>query len=429
METLYSVCEQGVLRKYAMPVCILRTKYMAIYAGVGLSNNKDSYHAGYEATKTAIEKAGGQKPDFTIAFASVALDQKELVRGIREASEGAPLIGCSAAGEITNAGPSQKSLGVMAIRSDEIRFFTGLGRDIKNGAREAGKAVAREVMEASHDPLRVFLMFPDVLTGNGADVVRGVLDVLGEHFPVVGGAAGDDFLFEKTYQYKDDVVVSGAVAGLGITGSFSMGVGVRHGWMPIGIPMKVTKSQGAIVYELDNRPAVSIYEDYFGAKAESLREEPLARMAITYPLGIKLPDLDEYLIRDPISVGENGELTCAAEIPEGSEIRLMIGSKDKAVDAAKEAANKLMGDLEADKAMPRFVLMFNCIAREKLFGQNAIDEIQAVQQIIGKEVPLLGFYTYGEQAPMGGEIKDLSKCNSRFYNETVVMFAVGSANG
>jgi len=401
---------------------------MPIYAGVGLSNNKDSYHAGYEAAKTAVEKAGGQKPDFTIAFSSVVFDQKDLVRGIREANGGTPLIGCSAAGEITNAGPSQKSVGVMAIRSNEIVFLTGLGKEIKNGPREAGQAVAREVTQKSKDPLRAFLMFPDVLTGNGADVVRGVLDVLGEHFPVIGGAAGDDFLFEKTYQYQDDEVVSGAVAGAGLTGNFSMGVGVRHGWMPIGIPMKVTKSQGAVVHELDNRPAVSIYEDYFGEKAESLREEPLARMAITYPLGIKSPELDEYLIRDPISVGENGELTCAAEIPEGSEIRLMIGSKDKAVDAAKEAASKLMGDLEADKATPRFVLMFNCIAREKLFGKNAIDEIQAIEGIIGKGVPLLGFYTYGEQAPMGGEIKDLSKCNSRFYNETVVMFAVGNTN-
>lgn len=399
---------------------------MSIQAGVGLSNNKDSYHAGYEAAKTAIEKAGGKKPDFTIAFASIALDQNDLVRGIREASGGAPLIGCSAAGEITNAGPSQKSLGVMAICSDELQFFTGLGKDVKNGAREAGQAVAREVKGKAGDALRAFIMLPDVLTGNGAEIVRGVLDVLGEHFPLVGGAAGDDFLFEKTYQYRDDEVTSGAVAGAGLVGNFSMGVGVRHGWMPIGIPMKVTKSEGAVVHELDNRPAVSIYEDYFGEKAQSLREEPLARMAITYPLGIKLPELDEYLIRDPITVDENGAITCAAEIPEGSEIRLMIGSKEKAVEAAQDAARKLMEDLAADKSLPSFILMFNCIAREKLFGQKAIDEIQAVQEIVGKNIPLLGFYTYGEQAPMGGEVKDLSKCNARFYNETVVMFALGS---
>lgn len=398
---------------------------MAIQAGVGLSKNKDSYQAGYEACKIAVGKSGAEKPDFIIAFASVGFDQQELTRGIREVSGKVPIIGCTDAGEITNEGPSQKSVGVMAITSDQIVFTTGLGKDIKAGARMAGQAVAREVKERAPAELRAFIMLPDVLTGNGADVVRGVLDVLGLHFPVVGGAAGDDFLFQKTYQYRDDEVTSGAVAGVGLSGKFSMGIGVRHGWMPIGTPMKVTKSEGAVVHELDNRPAVSIYEDYFGEKAADLKKEPLARMAITYPLGIKVPDLDEYLIRDPITVDDKGAITCAAEIPQGSEIRLMIGSKEKAVEAAEDAARKLMKEFTIDKSEPKFVLMFNCIAREKLFGQKANDEIQAVMKIIGKDVPLLGFYTYGEQAPMGGEIRDTEKINTRFYNETVVMFAVG----
>ena len=398
---------------------------MAINAGVGISKNADSYQAGYEATKRASERAGGV-PDFMIAFASPVFDQRELVRGIRDAGEKAPLIGCSDAGEITNDGPAEKSVGVMAIRSDTLSFFSGLGRGVKDGAREAGRAVAGEVKEKSQGRIRAFIMLPDVLTGNGSDIVRGVLDVLGPHFPVVGGAAGDDFLFEKTYQYRDDEVESGAVAGVGLAGQFTMGIGVRHGWMPIGMPMKVTRAQGAILHELDGKPAVGIYEDYFGQKAEELRKEPLARLAITYPLGLKIPEYEEeYLIRDPISVDEKGSITCAAEIPEGSEIRLMIGSKEKAVEAAEDAARHLMREFEIARARPKFALMFNCIAREKLFGVKAKDEINAVLDIIGRDMPLLGFYTYGEQAPLGGEIRDLKKCDPRFYNETAVLFAVG----
>lgn len=400
-------------------------KNMAINAGVGLSHNKDSYQAGYEAAKLAIKQSGGNDPDFVMAFASSSFNQDELVRGIREASSNALMIGCTDAGEITNAGPSTKSVGVMAVKADNIKFTTGLGRNVKDGARQAGQAVAKEVKDKAPELFRAFLMLPDVLTGNGAEIVRGVLDVLGPHFPVIGGAPGDDFVFEKTYEYRDGEVASGAVAGVGLSGNFSMGIGVRHGWIPIGIPMKVTKSEGAVVHELDGRPAVSIYEDYFGQKAEELRKEPLAKMAITYPLGIKVPDIDEYLIRDPITVDEKGSITCAAEIPEGSEIRLMIGSKEKAIEAAQDAAGHLMKEFEIDKAKPKLVLMFNCIAREKLFGQKAVDEIQAVMRIIGENVPLLGFYTYGEQAPINGEIRDVEKCNPRFYNETVVMFAVG----
>ncbi|MBI2098671.1 MAG: FIST C-terminal domain-containing protein [Candidatus Wildermuthbacteria bacterium] len=398
---------------------------MAICAGVGQSREKDAAQAGYAACKIALENCG-KKPDLTIVFSSVSFDQQEMLKGVREASNGAPLVGCTDAGEVTNEGPSQHSVAVMAISSDQITFHTGLGENVKEGAREAGRAVAEEVKKkAGVEPLKAFIMFPDVLTGNGADIVRGVLDIMGEHFPVVGGAAGDDFLFEKTYEYLNDEAVSGAVGGVGLTGRFSMGSGVRHGWMPIGVPMKVTKSEGSVLHELDGKPAIAIYENYFGEKTEELRKEPLARMAITYPLGIKLPGMDEYLIRDPITVDEKGAITCAAEVPEGSEVRLMIGSTEKAVEAAQDAARKLMKDFEKAGTKPKFALMFNCIAREKLFGARAKEEIDAVLKIIGEDVPLLGFYTYGEQAPIGGELHDTEKISSRFYNETVVMFAVG----
>ena len=191
-----------------------------IYAGVGVGKHADSpYQAGYEAGKNAVARMGGGDPDFMIAFISVNFDQSEVVRSIREAGKGSLFVGCSDAGEITNDGPTRKSVAVMAIRSDSVKFYTGLGRDIKNGARAAGAAVAREVKGKAGDGMRAFIMLPDVLSGNGAEIVRGVLDVLGPHFPVVGGAAGDDFLFEKTYQYRDEEVVSGAVAGVGISGS------------------------------------------------------------------------------------------------------------------------------------------------------------------------------------------------------------------
>ena len=208
---------------------------MAICAGVGFSKQKDAFEAGYEAGKKAMENCeAGQKPHLTIVFSSVSFDQKEVIRGVREVSGGVALVGCSDAGEITNDGPNQGGVAVLAIRSDQMQFHTGLGKDMKTvGAREAGQEVAKEVKEKTGEDLSAFIMFPDVLAGNGADVVRGVLDILGEHFPVVGGAAGDDFIFEKTYEYRDDEVVSGGVGGVGLSGKFSMGAGVRHGWIPI----------------------------------------------------------------------------------------------------------------------------------------------------------------------------------------------------
>ena len=47
------------------------------------------------------------------------------------------------------------------------------------------------------------------------------------------------------------------------------------------------------------------------------------------------------------------------------------------------------------------------------------EEIDRIMRIIGKNVPLAGFYTYGEQAPLGGEITTCS-----FHNETDVIVSL-----
>ena len=213
------------------------------------------------------------------------------------------------------------------------------------------------------------------------------------------------------------------VVGLGFVGNLKIGIGVKHGWIPIGFPLKVTKSEGSVLHELNHKPAISIYEDYFGPEtASQLKFEVLAKLAITYPLGIKTAGSEEMLIRDPITVDDTGSITCAAEIPEGSEVQLMIGSREEAVKVAKQAGEEAMSELGGT---PKAVIIFNCIARSKLFGERAGDEITAIQEAVGKDIPLIGFYTYGEQAPLGGEVRNINKCSPAFHNETVVIVVLG----
>ncbi|MSR78749.1 MAG: hypothetical protein EXS59_01220 [Candidatus Taylorbacteria bacterium] len=397
---------------------------MSLSASVGLAYGDDSYAVGVNACQDAINQLQGRAPNLIIAFASTQYDQVQVLAGIRSVAKTALVVGSSTAGEITTAGPAKRhTVAVMAMSSPDIKFFGAVGENISANPRAAGKAAADGVKALAQAPLSAFMMFPDVLVGNGADIVRGVLDSLGEHFPVVGGASGDDFKFKKTYQYLNDKAYSGAMVGLGFVGNLKIGIGVKHGWIPIGKPLKVTKSQGSVLHELDGKPAIKIYEDYFGSEmAEELKKEVLAKLAITYPLGMRTSGSEEMLIRDPITVDENGSITCAAEIPEGSEIQLMIGSREEAVKVAKQAAEKAMSELGGTA---KAVVIFNCIARSKLFGVHAGDEIDAIQEAVGKTVPLIGFYTYGEQAPLGGEVKNIDKCNPSFHNETVVIVVLG----
>ncbi len=393
---------------------------MTIRCGVGYSVLPDTASAVREACERSKRAFAEDKTDLLLCFSSVIHDQEKLVACLKECGSSTSLIGCSDAGGLTAEGPFSKGLSLLRLRADNIKFTIGLGENIKKDAYQAGVDLARSILEK--DPnIRLLIMLPDGLAGNGADIVRGVQKVLGEKFPVVGGSAGDDFLFQKTYEYFNDRLLTGAVVGVGLSGDFTFGIGVRHGWMPIGASMKVTKSKGNVLFDLDDKPAINIYEEYFGkGKAQMLREEPLARIAITYPLGMKTEESDEYLIRDPITVDEKGAITCAAEIPEGSTIRLMIGSKDEAVQAARVAVAEAV---EQMKGRPvKAAIIFNCIARSKLFGRDAGKEVEAIREMMGQKVPLIGFYTYGEQAPIAGKI---NVCSPVFHNETVVILTLG----
>lgn len=394
---------------------------MRILAGVGSSQNPNPKEAIQEACTQASKELNNNAPSFIMLLASpTTYDQQELLNHLKTLNPSASIIGCSTSGEITSvAGSLDHSIALISIYSDTVKFIPGFGTQIKENSRLAGKSLAESVMKNNNgEKPRAMLMLPDGLSGNGADIVRGVLDVFGQDFMVAGGSAGDDFQFKQTYEYYDNKVMTNSVVGIGISGEFSYGIGVRHGWIPIGTPRTVTKSIGNVLYELDHKPAIQIYEDHFGKGRYKIdKNQPFAKLAITYPLGIPSPNKDGYLIRDPLAITEDGAITVAAEIPEGSEAHIMIGSREEAIDAAEDAAKKALAQVEGKQI--KAIFLFNCIARKKLLMTKKQEEIDRIRSVFGQDIPLIGFYTYGEQAPLGGEIATCS-----FHNETDVVFVL-----
>lgn len=396
---------------------------MSLIAKVAISDGEDSYAVGANAAQDAISQLGAT-PHLIMVAASIKYDQEKMLAGIKSVSKDAIIVGASTAGEITTDGPAKKhSVAVLALSSDSIRLASGFAEHMKEAPREAGVSLARSVKGSLGDDPKLFIMFPDGLSGNGSEVVRGVLSVLGEHFPLVGGSAGDDARYKQTFQYHGTSVLSNAVSGVGLAGNFKYSIGVKHGWVPISVPMQVTKSDGAVLYELDNKPAISIYQNYFGeAEAKDLEEKVLSGTALSYPLGLKTENSDEMLLRAPFVMNKDGSIVCGGEVPQGAEVRLMVGNKEEAVEAARSAATQAKNDLQGT---PKAVVIFSCHVRNKLFAEDSKKEIDAIQDVIGKDVPLFGFYTYAEEAPLAGETRQIEACQSELHNETVVILLLG----
>lgn len=390
-------------------------------ASFGLKQNLiNHYEAARGAGLEALKNLGGEKPEIIFAFSSVKYNQDDVLRGLREVFQDAYIVGGSAAGEIVSGSTIFDGVNVFAIASDAIKFSVGYGIDISKDSFKAGAMAALSVIENNKGVKpTIFIALFDGLTGNGTEIVSGIKSVLGIDFPIIGGSLGDDYLFKKTYGYYNDKVLTDTAIGIGLSGDFTYGFGVNHGWEPVGLRFKVTKSEGILVKEINGKPALYFYEDYFNKNTEDFIKESIARTICGYPLGVEINKGEDFLIREPLFVNKRGEISFTSSIPTGSYIRLMIGDRDKVIQSAKKAAQTALEQL--NRQLPKFALVFNSAARNNLLGMRFREENLAVQNAIGLQTPMFGFYTYGEVGPLLGK----KGTTAYFHNGALGLLLVG----
>jgi hypothetical protein len=368
---------------------------------------------GLVAADTALTRDDAK---LLIVFCSDALDPPTVLSEISARSPGVPLIGCSTAGEIATAGPGDASVVVAALGGAGISVATAAAEGASGDLRGAGARAARCLTDVEDRPHRLLLLLTDGLAGDQQEIVRGAYGVLGAGVPLVGGCAGDDLRMTRTLQFHADRVLTDAVVAAGIASDAPFGIGVRHGWCPVGEPMLVTSSRGNRVYALDDEPALDVYLQRLNIpRPVRSSSEEVARIALTHPLGLSRRAGEEHVRF--IGGGDFVErsLMCIAEVPEGGLVWIMEGDGDSVLDAASAACRDSLVALGGRS--PLGMLVFDCIARRSVLGDLGIkDEIDRVAAASGG-APVAGFYTYGEIARTRG--------TNGFHNQTLVALSMG----
>ncbi|MCD5381137.1 MAG: FIST C-terminal domain-containing protein [Candidatus Pacebacteria bacterium] len=395
-------------------------------SSVGMSSGIDGKNATSLAIKIAKSQLQAESPNAAIVFASSEFNQQEVVdTAMSLLPEGISLIGTSTAGEISQNGPSgSPSVLIMLLASDTVGFVAASVKNAAGNEEAAGAELAEKLKTQTEEEIKFITLHSDGLTVNPSAILRS-LDVSFPELPITGGSSGDDGNFKQTYQYHNGTVMSSGLTALAFTGNLNLAISVRHGWSPISAFRTITKTEGNVVYEIDDKPAIELYEEYIGKEeAANLKNVTLGEVALSYPLGVKDTESGVMLLRAPITVDNNGYITFGGEMSEGDQVQLMIGSKEQAVEAARDTAEYALKEF-GEK--PGAALIFTCHVRNTLFKSRDESklEIQAIQNIIGKDVPLAGFYTYAEQAPVDDTNLDIKTCNSKSHNETIVTVLLG----
>lgn len=338
----------------------------------------------------------GIAPTLAFVFSSVVHDLEALKSVFAEADMA--VFGASSSGEITDDEVHEESIAVMLLDMDRdafrINLFNGEGKSSNN----VGQEVA-EWAKSTYDNPATLLMSAG-LHADGQEIVKGVVDTMERKFPLFGCLAGDELTFKETFVFDASRVISdGVVAVVFDQSAVELHGLAASGWRGIGTPKTVTKAAGNIVYEIDGEPALDMYNKYL-----TIGDDPA--LAGEYPL-ILIRDDDSVALRAVMAVNQDKSIVYAGTVPEGSKVKFSMPPGSEIIDLAIEQMSEFNQQMPNSKA----IILFSCKARHMALGPMVEDEISAIHKLWN--VPLVGFFTYGEIGP-----EPKGACD--FHNHTLV---------
>lgn len=332
-----------------------------------------------------------------------ALQTPSLLEQIKAAYPTAHRIGCSTAGEIHGSQVVDDTLVATAIRfaHSEVRTAKVALRDpiesFAAGERLAA-ALPMEVPLASEPdgiaPIAHVFVLSDGLHVNGSDLVRGLTPRLPARVTVTGGLAGDGARFGNTLVVSDAEPASRLVTAVAFYGTrLKVGFGSLGGWDPFGPERVITRAKGNVLYELDGRSALALYEQYLGDEARDLPASGLL-----FPLSLRTHAGERPVVRTILAIDrEHQSLTFAGDVPEGAYARLMKANFDRLIDGAVGAAET--GYRAIGGTAPELALLISCVGRKLVLKQRIEEEVEGVRDVLGPQAVFAGFYSYGEISP------------------------------
>ena len=226
---------------------------------------------------------------------------------------------------------------------------------LRDHDEEVGAQIA-QMLGADQDSL--LALFPDTYNGQPHRLLRSIEQKIG-FVPVVGAGSSENGMDQATYQICDAKCQSNSVAGLQLSGSFEAIVDITQGCQPITEPMTITKAEGNLIYEINDRPALEVFAKLLkGPLAEDLRRA-LMFIFVGLPAG---PDQNtvgagQYLVRNIIGLDPaKGVVGIAEEVREGQSMIFTLRDGQRARDDLGQMLQRQARKLEGRKPISGSIL-------------------------------------------------------------------------
>jgi hypothetical protein len=342
-----------------------------------------------------------------------------------------PNIGCRARPLVNGGTLLTDAVAVLAIGGAQADCAVAKAELPPDRRLEPGKKIADQLQDV--EDLRIVISLSESSLSFGAadgvsveDYIRAILEGTPEGTILFGGnnmgfrPEGQDKNVSGQY-YMGRPLEYHAVA-MGIGGPIRTFPNHTNEFAASEKTVKVTEAVGKWVVSMDGKPAAEVYRDLRGMKAD----EEFTR-DWQHPVGVVVAPGKVYLrmILDWVSEdGTNhkgeptnlppGSLRFVSPIVEGTKVKILSGGDDARaiVDSAKEGFAQRVDDARRAGTEPALALVSNCCARGmrlRTFRKGHDDEVpEAILPALNADVPVFGFYAYGELGPIRGPYQGLS---------------------
>ena len=346
-------------------------------------------------------------PTLAFAFVSPELPITEIYKEFK--NNHIALFGESSSGEIlfdkSNTGTLINS-GVFVLTDINPEFFKA--KMFKRKGKDSfsfGEEIGEFINNCYNNPS--VIIGGSGLDLDGQQLVDGIKEETNENIVIFGGLAGDDGKFEQTYVFNEFVSVDSGVSVVVFDNEKIELSGVAtSGWVGLGMSLIITKSEGNVVYTIDNKPALDTYLEYLNISIDDM-----PAIGVEYPLLIKRDNNIDALRAVTGIDTEKRSLVFAGSVPQGSVVSFSISPGFEVIENTKSKVQQFA----KQNHEPAFFLLFSCIARQLSLGPMVDDEIMLVAD--KWKVPVAGFFTYGE---IGTNVNNA--CD--FYNQTFTLVSI-----
>lgn len=339
--------------------------------------------------KVKKEIKNGFKPTLAIVFLSFKHNLAAVSKIFD--TQHISVFGATSSGEFMGTGVSEGGIVVMLLDMNPTFFRIKFLETGTQTTYENAKEIGIEGGKTFKNP--GYIIVSGWLSQDGEQIVDGLVDGAGSDVTIFGGMAGDDLALEGPKVFTNQQCSKNGLVALIIDEDKVNISGVATcGWKAIGTTKTITKSEGNIVYTIDNKPALDMILKYLGVEIDlDSNKEVVTHFSSYYPLQLERDGVTPVMRTAMFANKEDRSIICAGNVPQGAKVRFSLPPDFDSIDTVIEGCEELKqtNHEEADA-----LIMFSCISRHLAFGIMITEELERVQAVW--DAPMVGFFSYGE---------------------------------